>query len=115
MNAQTALLQCKQGPEESVLEHSGKFNKAIRRLLDLEDTHVKDEQYVCCLFKQSLNFQYTEVLRPLEVTTPNMSYDQVREELLRLELAGKVFKVFNTSTANVATAAPARQYQSDQQ
>ena len=50
--AQTALLQCKQGPKESVLEHSGKFNKAVTRLVDLKDDHVKDENYVCCLFKQ---------------------------------------------------------------
>ena len=98
-----------------MLEHSGKFNRAVTRLVDFKDDHVKDNKYVCCLFKQSLNLQYTEVLQPVEVTKPHMSYYEVLQELLRLELAGKVFKVFNTPTANVATAAPARQYQSDEQ
>ena len=37
LNAQTALLQCKQGPEQSFLEHSGNFNNAIRLLRDLGD------------------------------------------------------------------------------
>ena len=40
-----------------------------------------------------------------------MSYDDIREELLRLELAGKVFTVVNQPSANVAAAAPARQKQ----
>ena len=88
--AQTGLLLTKQGPEESMLEHTGKFNRAIRLLVDLRDQHVEDDKYVCCLFKQSLNFTYTEVLRPIEVTKPDMKYDDIREELLRLELAGKV-------------------------
>ena len=62
-NAQTCLIRCKQGPEQSILEHSGNFNKAVRLLADLEDIHVKDDKYVLCLFKQSLNMVYTEVFR----------------------------------------------------
>jgi hypothetical protein len=49
-----------------MLEHTKKFNRAIRLLVDLQDQHVEDDKYVCCLFKQSLNFTNTEVLRPIE-------------------------------------------------
>ena len=109
--AQTALILAKQGPEESILEHAGKFNRAISLLVDLGDQHVEDDKYICCLFKQSLNLQYTEILRPIEVTKPNMSYDDMREELLRLELAGKVYNVINVPSANVAAAAKVQQQQ----
>ena len=105
-NAQTALITCKQGPEQSILEHTGNFNKAMRLLRDLKDTHVEDGNYVLCLFKQSLNLVYTEVLRPVEITNPTITYDEARQELLSLELAGKVFTVVNSPGANVASSAP---------
>ena len=72
--------------------------------MDLKDEHVKDNKYVCCLFKQSLNLQYTEVLRPVEVTKPEMSYYEVRQELLRLELAGKVYTTIARPMAHVAAS-----------
>ena len=103
-NAQSALLQCKQGPEQSFLEHSGKFNKVIRLLRDLGDTHVKDESYVFTIFKQSLNITYTEVLRPIEVTNRELTYTEARQELLRLELAGRVYATMGISLANIATS-----------
>ena len=106
-NAQSALLQCKQSPEESFLHHSGNFNKIVRLLRDLGDTHVQDEDYVFTIFKQSLNMTYSEGLRPLEVTNTELTYDGARQELLRLELAGKVFTTMSIPGANVATSTPA--------
>ena len=101
-NAQSALLQCKQGPTDSILEHSGRFNKIVRLLHDLDDTHVKDDKYVYTIFKQSLNITYAEVFRPVEVTKGCMTYKEARQELLRLELAGKVYATMSTPSANVA-------------
>ena len=34
-NTQSALLQCKQGPTDSIVGYSGKFNKIVRLLQDL--------------------------------------------------------------------------------
>jgi hypothetical protein len=101
-NAHTALLQCKQGPEQTFLEHSGNFNHALRLLRDLKDEVVKNEVYVYTLFKQSLNLQYSEILRPLEVTHAGLTYKQAREELLRLELAGQIYTTMSVPSANVA-------------
>ena len=105
-NAQSALLQCKQSPEESFLHHSGNFNKIVRLLRDLGDTHVQDEDYVFMIFKQSLNMTYSEVLRPIEVTNTELTYDGARQELLCLELAGKVFTTMSIPGANIATSTP---------
>jgi hypothetical protein len=44
-NAQSSLLQCKQGPEQSFLDHSGRFNIAVQLLRDLNDDIVKNESY----------------------------------------------------------------------
>ena len=108
-NAQTCLIRCKQGPEQSILEHSGNFNKAVRLLADLDNIHVKDDKFVLCLSEQSLNMVYTEVFRPVEITTPEISYDGARQELLRLELAGKIFSAVNPPGAHVASSAPVMQ------
>jgi len=61
-NARTNLLECKQGPDVDIVEHTGEFNSRLRILRDLKDKSVEDPDWVFTIFKASLNITYTKFL-----------------------------------------------------
>ena len=105
-NARTNLLECKQGPDVDIVEHTGEFNNRLRILRDLKDKSVEDPDWVFTIFKESLNITYHEILRPMEAHKRDLDYDTARTELLRLQLAHQVYKTVPIAqpSANVAVS-----------